>query len=208
MAIVHDKKLKKDICLAFVYGPAHEEGREQFLLELAQMCNGNNYPMMIGGDFNIMRFSSDKNKKFCRNKWTDLFNHVINTHELRELQFSGGKYTWSNNQQDPILEKLDRVLINKDWEKLFPLTTIQKKPRVSRLSDHKPLIVYVEKKLKNDKQKPFRFELTWLNHEDFRSKMKEIWSQPVIAKTNLDRWLIKEKRVKKYLKGWGNKKRR
>lgn len=61
--------------------------------------------MLIGGDFNIMRFCGDKNKKFKNNKWSDMFNHIINIHELRELHLNGGKYTWSNNQVNPTLEK-------------------------------------------------------------------------------------------------------
>lgn len=91
------------------------------------------------------------------NKWSDLFNHIINMHELRELHLNGGKCTWSNNQASPTLEKLDRVLINKEWEKLFPLTIIQKKVRL--MFDHNPLLIYVGQK-QNKKRPPFRFEIS------------------------------------------------
>jgi endonuclease/exonuclease/phosphatase family metal-dependent hydrolase len=50
-----------------------------------------------------------------------------------------GQYTWSNNQKNPTLEKLDRILVNSEWENLFPLTQARKLPRV--MSDHNPLIV-------------------------------------------------------------------
>lgn len=43
-------------------------------------------------------------------------------------------------------------------------------------------------------------------HEDFKNKVKDIWDQNVVAKTSLDKWLIKEKRIKNFLKGRGNKK--
>ena len=72
-AIVNDKKEKRTLSLVTVYGPAHEEGRETFLAELAQICSTNVYPMILGGDFNILRFSSEKNKSFPGNKSTDLF---------------------------------------------------------------------------------------------------------------------------------------
>ena len=100
-AIVNDKKEKRTLSLVTVYGPAHEEGRENILAELAQICSTNVYPMILGGDFNILRFSSEKNKSFSGNKSTDRFNWVINTHELRDLPLVGRMYTWSNNQQDP-----------------------------------------------------------------------------------------------------------
>lgn len=39
---------------------------------------------------------------------------------------TGGSFTWSNNQEFPTLEKLDRVLMTKEWEDLFPLAMIKK----------------------------------------------------------------------------------
>ena len=47
---------------------------------------------------------------------------LINFHELREIVMTGGLYTWSNNQENPILEKLDRILASKEWEDIFPNT--------------------------------------------------------------------------------------
>jgi hypothetical protein len=45
---------------------------------------------MIGGDFNIMRISSDKNKNFLPNRFSDIFNTIININGLRELYVSEG----------------------------------------------------------------------------------------------------------------------
>ena len=56
-----------------------------------------------------------KNEKFLGNLYTDMFNLVINSYELRDLPLIGEKYMWSNNQQDPTIEKLDRILINFWW---------------------------------------------------------------------------------------------
>jgi hypothetical protein len=46
--------------------------------------------MLIGGNFNILIFSSEKNKNIRRSKWSSLFNAIINTYELREIEMSGG----------------------------------------------------------------------------------------------------------------------
>jgi len=70
--------------------------------------------MLMGGDFNIMRYSSDKNKPFSPNKYSDLFNWMINTYELRDLNLNGGNYTWSNNQDFSTLERLDRISMSED----------------------------------------------------------------------------------------------
>jgi hypothetical protein len=49
------------------------------------------------GGFNILRFGSEKNKVFHPNKFSDIFNNIIHVHGLREIDISGGMYTWSNN---------------------------------------------------------------------------------------------------------------
>jgi len=65
---------------------------------------------LIGGDFNIIRFACEKNKPGGVQRFSDMFNTLIDFHELRELVMTGGKFTWSNNQEDALLEKLDGIL--------------------------------------------------------------------------------------------------
>ena len=48
--------------LMAVYGPAQEEFKSPFLSKLVRTCQQNPYPTLIGGDFNIMRHSKEKNK--------------------------------------------------------------------------------------------------------------------------------------------------
>jgi flavin reductase (DIM6/NTAB) family NADH-FMN oxidoreductase RutF len=64
VSIVFDKSLKKHWSLANVYGPTQDEFKDSFLAELSNFCFKAKYPMLIGGDFNILWFSYDKNKKF------------------------------------------------------------------------------------------------------------------------------------------------
>ena len=52
---------------------------------------------------------------------------------------SGGLFTWTNNQDPPTLEKLDRILVSKDWQDSFPRAIVKKLPR--EISDHNPLII-------------------------------------------------------------------
>jgi hypothetical protein len=46
-AVVMDKKLNLKLRLGTMYGPAHEEKREQFLRELSIICAKNDLPMII-----------------------------------------------------------------------------------------------------------------------------------------------------------------
>jgi hypothetical protein len=53
------------------------------------VCSDQRLPLLIGGDFNIIRFSSEKNKGMRNNRWSDMFNAIINTYSLREIHMSG-----------------------------------------------------------------------------------------------------------------------
>ena len=43
-----------------VYGAAQEEFKSAFLKELVNTCRDNPHPMLIGGDFNILRYQQEK----------------------------------------------------------------------------------------------------------------------------------------------------
>ena len=194
VANVLDKKLKKNLVLATVYGPAHDDTKEEFLTELSQLCTNRKFPMIIGGDFNILRFSSEKNKIFSRNRFTEMFNYIINSFEMRDLTLNGGNFTWSNNQWDPTLERLDRVLMSEDWEQIFPLTNLRKIPRL--MSDHNPLLLCSDQE-KVQTSRPFCFETSWIKHQEFIPKITEIWTKNVKVDKATEIWSIKLKRVKK-----------
>lgn len=101
------------------------------------MCSDMSIPYIVGGDFNILRHCGEKNKKRSCHRSNDVFNSIINTLALREIYISGGKYTWSNNQAHPTLEKLDRILMFESWEDMFPLVSVSK--LVREISDHNPI---------------------------------------------------------------------
>jgi hypothetical protein len=69
-------------------------------------------PLLVGGDFNIIRNQKEKNNNRYNDRWSSLFNAVINSLDLRELELSGRQFTWTNNLQVPKYEKLDRILVS------------------------------------------------------------------------------------------------
>jgi len=56
-----DKVLKIKWNLLVVYEAAHEENKNVFLSELSHFCANNDEPLLIGGDFHIIRYSKEKN---------------------------------------------------------------------------------------------------------------------------------------------------
>lgn len=77
---------------------------------------------------------------------------------------SGGIYTWTNNQDPPTLERLDRILVSSGWEDIYPHAMVKKLPR--EVSDHNPLILFSghNKKLPHIQ---FKFELSWIDNPEF-----------------------------------------
>ena len=128
------------------------------------------------------------------------FNSVIQFYELRELYMNGGLYTWSNNQENPILEKLDRILVTREWEDLFPQAMVNRLS--SEVLDHNPLIISSGKKVGMPFIQ-FKFDLNWFNNPEFYPLVVKIWNKPCRAKSSLDKIQQKLKLFKQYFKGWG-----
>ena len=120
----------------------------------------------LWGDFNIIRGPNEKNNDRYDDRWPSLFNAVINSLDLRELELSGRKFTWANSLPQPTFERLGRVLVSIDWEFKFPRATVQALPR-EITSDHTPLLLSFGDR-RGASQPIFRFELGWLTRDDFR----------------------------------------
>ena len=59
---------------------------------------------------------NDDNNDRYDDRWPSLFNAVINSLDLKELELIGRNYTWANSLPEPTFERLDRVLVSTDWE--------------------------------------------------------------------------------------------
>jgi hypothetical protein len=57
-----NQKGKCQWALLVVYGPAHEELKDDFLVGLSAWYNGVNMPYIVGSDVNIIRHCGEKNK--------------------------------------------------------------------------------------------------------------------------------------------------
>jgi exonuclease III len=97
-----------------VYGPAQHENSGGFLQELSDFCGKENLPILLGGDFNLIRCDKERNTGQGDQKLMTSFNDFIGKFHLRELFILGAKFTWSNKQKHPIMVKLERILATGD----------------------------------------------------------------------------------------------
>jgi hypothetical protein len=157
--------------LVVVYGDAQQDGKANFLVELVNFIRSFVYPILITGDFNMTKKDSEKNKPGGYNRWSPLFNAVIEQGGLMEISLSGRKFTWCNNHEDPTYELLDRVLVSPSWEEKFPLVCANTLP--SELSDHTPILI--KSGVKPKTQPIFRFENCWFLRPDLQEIIKRVW---------------------------------
>jgi hypothetical protein len=51
---------------------------------------------------------------------SNAFNEWINTWGLMEIRDPSRSFTWSNNQDKPMMAILERILTSTDWDGKFP----------------------------------------------------------------------------------------
>lgn len=186
--------------MVVVYGTAYEHDKQEFIDELHAVMEGEELPLIIGGDFNLIRNVSEKNNENINYHWADEFNNWINYWGLVELKNPMRSYSWTNNQEEaPVMALLDRALVSTSLEAKYPLMSLRGAPRVG--SDHVPILVdFGENAV--FKQPIFRFEKWWLTQEDFLQVVRDSWGGPCRETNPLDIWHSKLKRLRKKLKGW------
>lgn len=101
--------------LTNIYGPCTVEGKGNFLEWFEQIQMPESIDWMIVGDFNLMRKQEDRNKEEDLTEMF-MFNDAISALGLTEIILQGRKYTWSNMQPNPLLQKLDWVFYIKLME--------------------------------------------------------------------------------------------
>lgn len=189
-----------------VYGPAQHEFSEDFILEITNFCAMEPLPIILGGDFNLIRSNKDRNQGQGDPKLMEMFNNFIGSFHLREIFVNGVKYTWSNKQKNPTLIKLDRILATACWDLNYPNSFAWSKARIG--SDHSPLIIDTGEQ-GTSKPKYFYFEEKWIHHEGFHDLFKLKWGKFkdkfVPSAYSLDIWHGCLQSLRQYLRGWSLK---
>lgn len=110
---------------------------------------------LLAGNFNYIRAPDNRNKPGGSVNDMLTFNDFIRTHSLIELPIKGRAYTWSNMQNNPLLEQLDWYFSSVHWTVAYPNTTVM--PLGKPISDHTPCVVSIETSI--PKSKVFCFEI-------------------------------------------------
>lgn len=154
-----------------VYGPCDYALKPLFLQSLVDLKPDISCPWTIIGDFNITLRPSDKSTPHFNMLEANLFSSTINTLQLQDLPLLDRRYTWSNQQEVPILVRLDRALANVPWATNFPDTSLSSITRTT--SDHVP--IRLSAKTTIPKSTIFRLDRSLLNIPLFKEKVVTNW---------------------------------
>jgi hypothetical protein len=100
---------------------------------------------------------------------------------LEENPLKGRFYSWSNKQENPLLERLDWIFTSAEWTSKYPDTMAIPLAKLS--CDH---IIPIQIKIgtKIPKARIFRFEEYWTEYEDFNNVVATNWYNQGVYKNS------------------------
>jgi hypothetical protein len=153
---------------------------------------------LIVGDFNLYRNPSDRNKPGADYSGMLMFNAVISALGLVEIPLKGQRFTWSNKQHPPLLERLDWFFTSPSWTISYPNTNAS--TMTMETSDHVPCLITIFTQI--PKGHIFRFENYWLQHDDFMNQVQLGWYTPLQIDDAAKNITAKFKNLRRVLKEW------
>jgi endonuclease/exonuclease/phosphatase family metal-dependent hydrolase len=202
-ATVFQRESKFKFEIVGVYGPADHARSATFLNDLESKVENCSNPVVVLGDFNLIRGAQDKNNANINWPLVNAFNDCIARLALREVACTGAHYTWSNRQRIPVRCVLDRVLVSPEWETQFLLSLLRATTCLG--SDHSPLVLDTGSSLPKRTSR-FFFESSWLSVPGFLELVKDRWAVQAEGirrcRGPIDWWHSQSTDIRQFLKGW------
>ena len=109
--------------LTNIHGPCNTEEKLEFIDWFTNIQMPDDVDWIVMGDFNFIRSPEDRNRPGGDVNQMLLFNEAISNLGLIELPLKGRQFSWSNMQDNPLLEKLDWFFTFAAWMTTYPDTT-------------------------------------------------------------------------------------
>lgn len=127
--------------LSNIYGPSNLVDKAAFIFWLYHFDCANFEDWIVAGDFHLIRSSEDRNKPGANVNDIMAFNDLLQHLDLVNIPFQGRNFTWSNVQDDLLLEKLDWVFTSPSWTLSYPNTSMQ--VLGGPIFDHSPFVIKI-----------------------------------------------------------------
>jgi hypothetical protein len=153
---------------------------------------------IIVGDFNLYSNPEDRNRDGANFPAMLMFNDAISSLGLTELPLKGQRFTWTNKQHPPLLERLDWFFTSVSWTISYPNTSVS--TLTMETSDHVPCLISISTTI--PKGSIFHFENYWLSHDDFLTQVQEGWFSTIHHPDAAKNITTRFKNLRKVLRTW------
>lgn len=132
--VVEDLEKNLKWMLTLVYGPVDHYRKGDFWREIYNVKGRWSGAWCLGGDWNAIRFPSERSPGGRISEEMNSFSEWINSHSLVDLQLTSTAFTWSNHKSFPIMFRLHRFLVSNDWMEMYPDVCISALPKLLRIT--------------------------------------------------------------------------
>lgn len=146
----------------------------------------------------MIRRVREKSKGSINKSVMRQFNQTIDALQLLELDLIGKNFTWSNEQDNPTMSRIDRFFATIDWHDLSPSSNLQ--AIGTMISDHCALLMQVHSSCSFYKE--FRFKSFWTDIDGFKEVVQQAWTSRVNSIDDILRLHVKMVCMTKALKVW------
>ncbi|XP_023918482.1 uncharacterized protein LOC112030031 [Quercus suber] len=159
-----------------IYASPRSAERHILWNNLIKVADLHNMPWVIAGDFNEPLLEDDKfgGRAVSVNR-SLLFKECLDYCNMIDIGFSGPRFTWSNRRevQALIQERIDRFFVNPSWCVLYPDAKVVHLTRCH--SDHCPVLLEMQPREVNRRERPFMFQTCWLSNITFPKVVAQAW---------------------------------
>ncbi|GKA44118.1 RNA-directed DNA polymerase, eukaryota [Tanacetum coccineum] len=151
-----------DLMIVVVYAPQEAKEKRMLWDYLAHVSNQWVGKLVMMGDFNEVRYKSDRYGSNFNAHDAEIFNSFIYNAGLDEVPLGGSAYTWCLKSASK-MSKLDRFFVSENLLSMCPNITAITLERF--ISDHRPILL---REVRYDYGPiPFRFYRYWLEVDGF-----------------------------------------
>ncbi|GKA23566.1 RNA-directed DNA polymerase, eukaryota [Tanacetum coccineum] len=155
-----------------VYAPQEERKKKDLWNFIRNFMSDQPGHYFVFGDFNVVRFSSERIGSLFNHRSASNFNEFIKDCRFWDVPLGGHAFTRISGNGEK-LSRLDRFLLSEDVTNIVPNLMVVSLDRL--ISDHRPIILMQSNV--DFGPTPFKFYNSWLSILDFDGMVTKVWDQ-------------------------------
>ncbi|GJX20357.1 RNA-directed DNA polymerase, eukaryota [Tanacetum coccineum] len=194
----HWRLTRQEMMVIAIYAPQDNREKQSLWEYLQQVISNWKGEVIIMGDFNEVRFKTDRFGCNFNPLGAQRFNAFITGSGLVEVTLGGSHFTWCHKSATK-MSKLDRFLVSESVLSVYPNINAITLERY--LSDHRPILL--RENHYDYGPTPFRFYHHWLEIDGFSKLVEDIWKDsPCVGNNAMSILMGKLRYLKNHIRKW------